>query len=74
MKKDFLKEKIGFYKLWLTFLYPTDASLIVWFYNNYVKLSSVKFYFILIALALITFILLIINSKARKFLTKLEEI
>jgi hypothetical protein len=74
MNDDFLKEKIGFYKLWLTFLYPTDASLIVWFYNNYAKLNTVKFYFILIALTVITFVLLIINNKARNFLLKLGDI
>ena len=73
MNEKFLTEKISYYRLWLTFLYPTDASLLVWFSNNYGKIEAVKFSVVIILLIVITISIFSFNHKMRKFIKKMEE-
>ena len=66
MDKDFLKEKIGFYKLWLTFLVTMDASTMAWFFNNADKIYIVKVIITIAVIVALTVFILILIKKARK--------
>lgn len=74
MNESYLKERIAYYKLWLTFLYPTAASLVVWAYHNIAKIKFANFILISLTVVLIIYSILRFNYKTRKFLRKLEKI
>lgn len=73
MNINFLKEKIAYYKLWITILTTIDAGIIAWGYNNLRTLSSLSFIFIGFVILSLTGIFLIINQKTRIFLKKMED-
>ena len=70
---NFIKEKVAYYKLWLTLLYTTDAGLIAWFFNNYVKIGNIKFLFIVLNIAFVSLLIGIFVQKIRMFLEKLSD-
>lgn len=72
MDKEFLKEKIAYYKLWITIFATLDASMIAWAYNHFKKISGSNYIHIGFAIFFLTCGLLVINSKARIFLNKME--
>jgi len=73
MDKDFLKEKIAYYKLWITILTTIDVSVIAWFFNNYNKINYIKFSFLWITIFTGIIATIILNKKARNYLKKLGE-
>ncbi|OGI00725.1 MAG: hypothetical protein A2Y25_11695 [Candidatus Melainabacteria bacterium GWF2_37_15] len=71
---NFIKEKVAYYKLWLTLLYTTDAGLIAWFFNNYDQIgSNIKIIIVEILIFFITLFLLSINHKARNFINRIGD-
>jgi len=72
MDKEFLKEKVSYYRLWLVFLYPSGVSLLVWIFNNYAKISAVKLCVTGLLLVGLFVVIAIFNRKMRKLLKKLE--
>ncbi|OGH95823.1 MAG: hypothetical protein A2104_04680 [Candidatus Melainabacteria bacterium GWF2_32_7] len=66
MDKDFLKEKIAFYKLWLTFLVTMDASTMAWFFNNANKIHILKVIITIVVIVALTIFILILIKKTRK--------
>ena len=72
MDKDFLKEKIAYYKLWITIFTTINAGMIAWIYKNLKTLSVLNFVLVAFIIFLFVCSLLIINEKARIFLSKLE--
>jgi len=66
MDKDFLKEKIGFYKLLLTFIVTMDASTMAWVFNNFSKISGLKVIITIAVIVTLTVFILILIKKTRK--------
>ena len=73
MYKEFLKEKIAYYKLWIIIFATLDASMIAWIYNHAKKLSISNFILIGFVIFFLSCGLLVINAKARIFLNKMED-
>ena len=73
MDKDFLKEKINYYKFWLTFIITADASIMAWGYNHFKILTVTNFLFLFFIISGLTCAIVMINKKARIFLKKLED-
>lgn len=73
MYKDYLKEKISFYKLWLTFFVTIDASITAWFFNNADKISLFKIIIVVISIVIVTVSITILTRKARKTIKNLGE-
>lgn len=74
MNTDYLKEKIAYYKFWLTFFITADASLIAWGYNHFKIWLPSDFIIINFTIFLLTLVILVINKKSKIFLEKLEDI
>lgn len=73
MDKDFLKEKINYYKFWLAFIITADLSTVAWLYKNFKILSVLNFLCLFLTLVALTSTIIVINKKARKFLKKMED-
>lgn len=65
MDKDFIKEKIAFYKLWLTFLVTMNASTMAWIFNNFNKIPDLKVAIILVVIITLTISIIILTTKTR---------
>jgi len=73
MDKDFLKEKINYYKFWLAFIITADVSIMAWGYNHFKTLSVINFIFIIFIFISLTTTIAILNKKTRNFLKNLED-
>ena len=73
MDKDYLKEKIAYYKLWITILTTIDASIIAWFFKNYGVMSGFKFISIELLILIATLMIFILNAKTKKFLERIGD-
>lgn len=71
--REFLKEKVAYYKFWLAILITIDSGLITWTYNNYYKTDIADLRVLQIIIFAITLVILSMNQKARNFLNKMEE-
>ncbi|OGI00018.1 MAG: hypothetical protein A2039_02295 [Candidatus Melainabacteria bacterium GWA2_34_9] len=66
MDKDFLKEKLIFLRLWLTFVITIESACIAWFVANYNKVVKIFVYADIILVLTLFISTFIINQKIRK--------
>jgi hypothetical protein len=69
----YFEQKIAYYKLWITIITAMDASIIAWFFNNYCKLSMIKYSFIWIIVLVFIIGTAVLNSKTGKLIDRLGE-
>ena len=73
MNINFIKEKIAYYKLWLTFLVAINAGVIAWTFNNYIKINSIRFFVVYFTILVISYAIIVINQKTRRFIDRIGD-
>jgi hypothetical protein len=75
-KSEKIKEQIGWLKVAFAIFMAIDISLIGWLATNYDQndISQVKIYASVIAIAVVSFIVILINKSAFKKIDELEEL
>lgn len=73
MSESYIKEKVAYYKLWLTLFVAIDSGIIAWAFNNYVKIGSIRFFMVYFAIILVTSSIIAINQKTRRFIERMGD-
>lgn len=66
MDKEFLKEKLTWFRLWLTFLLAVEAACIAWFVANFTQTAKFFVYADIIVIFGLAFTIILINQKIHK--------
>lgn len=66
MDKDFLKEKLTWLRLWLTYAVTIEAACIAWFVSNYDKAAMIFVYSDIIVVLGLVICTIVLNQKIRK--------
>ena len=66
MKNDYLKEKLTWLRLWLTFSITIDAGCIAWFVSNYHKTIREFLYSDILVVLTFTILIIFFNQRIRK--------
>ena len=66
MDRDYIKEKLTWLRLWLTFAVTIGAACIAWFVANYGKAVTIFVYIDILAVLGLFISIVAINQKIRK--------
>lgn len=73
MSKNFIKQKVAYYKLWLALLVAIDSGVIVWTFNNYVKIGSIKFCLVYSVILCVSYAIIVINQKTKRLINRIGD-
>ena len=73
MNKEYLIQKINYYRFWLTFFVTIIAAMTAWFFNKLEELNLIILSSFVIGVLLATIFAYIMNIKIRTTIKKLGE-
>ena len=71
MNKEYLIQRINYYRFWLAFFVTIDATMTAWFFNKLENLNLVILFSFVIGVLSSTVLAYIMNIKIRKTLKRL---